>query len=242
MASKMSITFSEDEEEEIEIKQIKMIFIGDSAVGKTSIIQRFTQNRFDSEQKYKQTIGLDFFMKEVEITASLHASLQCWDIGGQTIGQKMIKSYLRGSHAIFFVYDVTDAKTFENLEKWMEFVKEVIKETGKVPYLALIGNKTDLGYQRVISIQQNQAFADQYGMRFFYVSARTGDNVHATILKVANDLCGVHTSSTDVEIQAAAPAVATIKRSPMKNRTNPEMVEAEIVHDKKAEKDDCIIF
>ena len=68
-------------------------------------------------------------------------SLQCWDIGGQTIGQKMIRSYLRGSNAVLFIYDVTSQESFDNLEKWKSFVDEVFPEE-KHPYMALIGNKS----------------------------------------------------------------------------------------------------
>ncbi|KAH7825210.1 Rab28a [Monocercomonoides exilis] len=252
----MQKQFDDDgDNDDLDVKQFKVIFLGDGAVGKTSIIMRFTKDHFDPEQRYKQTIGLDFFLKQLQITEKLQVSLQCWDIGGQTIGQKMIKNYLRGSNAILFVYDITNQSSFQNLENWMTFVKEVFPESEKQPYMALIGNKTDLGYQRKVSVEEHSAFADKYGIRFFYMSARTGDNVLPAMIKVASDLADVKKPYVEIEREAMAASVATIQRdheTTIDGKTSDDIIASSSQpskgnkesksKDKKSGKEKCIIL
>ncbi|KAH7815305.1 Rab28b [Monocercomonoides exilis] len=203
---------SDSEDEEIDIKQHKVIFLGDGAVGKTSLILRFVQNRFDPDHKYKQTIGLDFFMKQQQLNKTKQAVLQCWDIGGQTIGQKMIKSYLRGAHAILFVYDITNPSSFKNLKQWKIFVDEVFKASDSQPILALVGNKVDIEYQREVSEEKHNKFAKKHNMNRYFTSALTGQNVAPMMLRVACQLSGVKVTSTQLETDSSAPAVAAIHR------------------------------
>ena len=86
---------NEDSDDEPEQLQYKVILLGDGAVGKTSIAMRFTEDHF--AKAYKQTIGLDFFIKRLVLPGEVHVALQIWDIGGQTIGGKMIGNYIYGA-------------------------------------------------------------------------------------------------------------------------------------------------
>ncbi len=95
---------------------IQVILLGDGTVGKTSICHRFTNDTFQRE--YKQTIGLDFFLKRFELEGDVQVALQVWDIGGQSIGSKMLGNYIYGSHAIVFAYDCTNVQSFTNIEDW----------------------------------------------------------------------------------------------------------------------------
>merc|ERR1712093_229890 len=112
-----------DSDDEGEQMQFKVIVIGDGAVGKTSIVNRFCKDHFANS--YKQTIGLDFFMKRLELPGKVDVAMQVWDIGGQTIGGKMIGNYVYGSNAILLTYDITNAESFHNLHDWLNVVKKV---------------------------------------------------------------------------------------------------------------------
>lgn len=98
-----------------------MILLGNGAVGKTSIATRFAQNSFAAS--YKQTIGLDFFLKNITV-GGINVALQLWDIGGQTIGGKMIRNYIYGANVVVLCYDVTNADSFADLEDWYRLVKK----------------------------------------------------------------------------------------------------------------------
>ena len=112
----------QEEEDEPEYLQYKVVLIGDGTVGKTSICTRFCQDHYGKE--YKQTIGLDFFLKRIQFPGDVNILLQIWDIGGQTIGSKMIGTYLFGADAICLVYDISNHDSFLNLADWHGLVKK----------------------------------------------------------------------------------------------------------------------
>merc|ERR1711985_196361 len=123
-----------DSDDEGEQMQFKVIVIGDGAVGKTSIVNRFCKDHFANS--YKQTIGLDFFMKRVVLPGGVDVAMQVWDIGGQTIGGKMLGNYVYGSHAVLLAYDVTNAESFHNLADWLAVVNKEFSKPGVTkPYL-----------------------------------------------------------------------------------------------------------
>lgn len=104
--------------------------MGDGAVGKSSIINRLCCN--DYSRQYKQTLGLDLFKKRVDLPGGVRASLQIWDVGGQTIGSRMIDNYVYAAQAVLLVYDVTNANSFANLDEWLGVVQRVF---GKVNFI-----------------------------------------------------------------------------------------------------------
>jgi Ras-related protein Rab-28 len=114
--------------------------LGDGAVGKTSIATRFCQDHFS--KPYKQTIGLDLFLKRLQLPTGPRATLQVWDIGGQTIGGNMVGNYIYGAHAVLFCYDVTNYNSFQNLEDWLRLVKRTFKNAKtRLPAMWLCANK-----------------------------------------------------------------------------------------------------
>ena len=152
---------------------LQVIILGDGAVGKTSLLARFCADGF--QQSYKQTIGLDFYIKRVVLPGNVHVTLQLWDIGGlcstpvqaefasttgkaptskhltgQQLGGRMLANYIYGSHGVILVYDVTNMESFKNLEDWYELVKSSFKDKEKMPYVAMIGNKMDLNHLRCV--------------------------------------------------------------------------------------------
>ena len=118
--------------------QFKVVLLGDGAVGKTSIATRFSLDKF--KQSYKQTIGLDFFIKHFVLSENLQIAMQIWDIGGQSIGSKMIRNYILGAHAILLCYDITNYESFANLEDWHRVVRSTFA-TEPLPLVGLLANK-----------------------------------------------------------------------------------------------------
>mmetsp|Transcript_27040 Transcript_27040/g.46624 ORF Transcript_27040/g.46624 Transcript_27040/m.46624 type:complete len:227 (+) Transcript_27040:152-832(+) len=186
-----------DSEEEPEQLQYKVILLGDGAVGKTSIAMRFCKDYF--AKTYKQTIGLDFFIKHVVLPGDINVALQIWDIGGQTIGGKMINNYIFGAQAVLLVYDISNFQSFHNLGDWYSLVRRTF-DKDSLPYMALIGNKIDLNHIRTVKPDKHSAFADENDMYSYFMSAKTGDNVNTCLYRIAADLAGVALTKPELEI------------------------------------------
>eukprot|EP00386_Alphamonas_edax_P000744 GDKI01002332.1.p1 GENE.GDKI01002332.1~~GDKI01002332.1.p1 ORF type:complete len:240 (-),score=63.75 GDKI01002332.1:35-754(-) len=190
----------EDEEDEAEYAQFKVVILGNGAVGKTSLAVRFTHDEFG--KAYKQTIGLDFFVKRLVLPRDQQVCVQLWDIGGQSIGGKMISNYIHGAHAVVLCYDVTSLQSFNDLDDWLAIVKKTFtQEGGKMPYLALMCNKMDLVHMRQVKIDKHNAFVEENHCMSYFVSAKTGDQVAASFYKIAADLAGVTLTRPELEVQ-----------------------------------------
>lgn len=187
----------ESSDDEIEHLQYKVIVMGDGAVGKTSLINRYCQGGF--AQSYKQTIGVDFFSKKLVLPGDVHVTLQVWDIGGQQIGGKMLGKYIFGCHAVVFVYDTTNIESFKNVEDWSAFVKDEFASASKQPVKALVGNKIDLP-QRQVRTDKHNMLATEGHMLPFMVSAKSGERVNGMFQKIAAELAGVQLTKSEVEV------------------------------------------
>ncbi|MHA1359944.1 MAG: Rab family GTPase [Candidatus Helarchaeota archaeon] len=154
--------------------------LGDSAVGKTSIIIRHVDRRFD--ENYKPTIGFDIALKTMKIQEEgIDAELLIWDIAGQAIFERIREEYLQGTNGAMILFDLTRKETFDHVKDWLA---ELTKFAGKVPFV-LVGNKADLVDKRVVSEEQGRAMADETGaIEYIETSAKTGDNVEAAFEKI----------------------------------------------------------
>lgn len=204
---------ADDSEEEPEQLQYKVILLGDGATGKTSIAMRFTDDHF--AQQYKQTIGLDFFIKRLVLPGEVNVALQIWDIGGQTIGGKMIGNYIYGAQAVLLCYDITNYQSFQNLEDWYRLVQNTFRGD-PLPRVTLIGNKTDLNHLRTVKVEKHNQFADENEMFACFMSAKTGDNVSQCFYRVAADLAGVVLTKPELEV-ASKVVKAEIINHPQDN-------------------------
>jgi len=187
----------DDDDDEPEHLNFKVVLLGDGAVGKTSIVARFCDDGF--AKNYKQTIGVDFFIKRIALPPNTECALSIWDIGGQTIGSKMITKYIYGANAVLFCYDITAYQTFQNLEDWLLLVRRTFQNE-PLPYMALVGNKTDLSHLRTVKLDKHNKFAAENSMHPFFMSAKTGDNVNATMFRVAAHLSGVTLTKPELEM------------------------------------------
>ncbi|XP_046545205.1 ras-related protein Rab-28-like [Haliotis rubra] len=188
-----------DSEDESSDKQLKIVIMGDGASGKTSLATRYSQEQF--KKQYGQTVGLDFYLKRIVLPGNVHVALQVWDIGGQTLGGKMLENYIYGSHGALLVYDITSYASFENLEDWYNMVKKVYGKESRLPHMALVGNKSDLEHMRTVKLDKHQKFAQEHGMSSHFVSAKTGDTVNLCFQRVAAEILGIKLTKPEVEQQ-----------------------------------------
>ncbi|KAI9983026.1 hypothetical protein PInf_006943 [Phytophthora infestans] len=199
---------------------IKLVLLGNGSVGKSSLIARFVDDGF--ARVYKQTIGLDFFEKKLQLPRDQRIVLQVWDIGGQTINSKMLSKYLFGVHVALLCYDVTDAQSFSDVEDWLRVANE---NGSKQMNLHLVGNKTDLVAHRVVSNEKHEAFIRQHKLLGgFLVSAQSGDNVLKTVYRIsaaAANICvsEFELSFCDKVVRAVIPDASNGKQGEQEART-----------------------
>ncbi|XP_016379508.1 ras-related protein Rab-28-like [Sinocyclocheilus rhinocerous] len=186
-----------DSEEEIQERQLKIVLLGDGASGKTSLAIRFAQEAFGKQ--YKQTIGLDFFLKRITLPGNLNVTLQVWDIGGQTIGGKMLDKYIYGAQGVLLVYDITNSQSFENLEDWLNMVRKANEESDTQLAISLIGNKIDLEHMRTVKMEKHQRFCQENGLISQFVSAKTGDSVFLCFQRLAAEILGIKLNKAEME-------------------------------------------
>ncbi|MHA1378032.1 MAG: Rab family GTPase [Candidatus Helarchaeota archaeon] len=160
--------------------QLKMVVVGDPAVGKTSIIRRFADDKF--EEDYKHTIGADFNVKVIEFPESKkNAVLTVWDIGGHERFEIIRRYYYEGSHAGLIVFSLTNEESFKSVTNWYNDLRTYLKD---IPMI-LIANKADLE-NPVISDDQIEAKIKELDIKkYFKTSAKTGDNVNQAFSALA---------------------------------------------------------
>lgn len=151
---------------------IKAILVGNSAVGKTCINLRYTDDKFSPS--FITTIGIDFKIKNVNVDGK-NIRLQIWDTAGQERFVAITKQYLRGGHVILLVYDITDRESFENVENWINTIYD--KADSDVCIL-LVGNKIDMEKKRVVMYEEGEKLAKKFKVPFFECSAKTGENIN----------------------------------------------------------------
>lgn len=180
-------------------KQFKIVILGDGAVGKTSICHRFINDEFGDN--YKPTIGLDFYVKRLMIPTpdgKINAALQIWDIGGNSVGSRMLRKYIYGANAVFLCYDITNVQTFLNLRGWHSVVKKTFGESAP-PQMVLVGNKVDQMHMRTVTAEEHYKYCEEIGATGYFISARTGENLHPTFYRATGQLCGVKLGKTQVQ-------------------------------------------
>uniref|UniRef100_UPI00358FB5A8 ras-related protein Rab-35-like isoform X2 n=1 Tax=Myxine glutinosa TaxID=7769 RepID=UPI00358FB5A8 len=148
----------------------KLLIIGDSGVGKSSLLLRFADNTFSGS--YITTIGVDFKIRTVEMDGE-RVKLQIWDTAGQERFRTITSTYYRGTHGVIVVYDVTSAESFVNVKRWLHEIGQNCDDVSRV----LVGNKNDEPGKKVVESADAQRFAEQMGIALFETSAKENVNV-----------------------------------------------------------------
>ena len=161
--------------------------VGDCDVGKTSLINRYVEDKF-SEEKLP-TIAIDFKVKIIHVNGS-HIKLSVWDYPHQELFHTIVESYYRGAKGILIVYDVTIMESFENVKKWLQNIRD--KASGKLE-IFLVANKCDLMDERVVNKEQGERLASDLGLRLFETSAKEGTNVEEAFIAITEDIMNKNT-------------------------------------------------
>lgn len=160
----------------------KILIIGNSSVGKSNILLRYTDNIFNDS--FLPTIGVDFKIKNITVN-SQKVKLNIWDTAGQERFKTITSTYYKGSHGIVLVYDITDKESFNNISNW---VIEVKRNAGTNIVMLLIGNKCDMESDRSVTVKEGQDLAKTLGVSFMETSAKTDVNIRETFNVLAKQV------------------------------------------------------
>ena len=157
---------------------IKIIILGDSKVGKTSFIIRFTKNKFD--ETYLATIGVDYKDRIINIENKLY-KLLFYDTAGEEKYKSIPKNYIKNMQGIILMYDITDKLSFESIINWISDVKEI---KGDNFPMILVGNKIDLNESREVTEEMGYELAEKIQIEFFETSNKDGTNIQEAGLEI----------------------------------------------------------
>ena len=175
-------------------KKCQLLIIGDSTVGKTSILSRFANGTFNSN--YLATVGLDNFTKD-ETIDDKNVRIKIWDTAGQERYKALTKGFFRNAEGIMIVYDVTNQESFENLKNWIQSIKDNMGNDflERIP-VVIIGNKIDSD-EREIKTEDAESFSKQQNYPYFETSAKTGENIDNTIRFLVKKVIDVNSDNKE---------------------------------------------
>jgi small GTP-binding protein len=150
---------------------IKIVLIGDSGVGKTNLLSRFTRDQFNPESK--STIGVEFATKTMEIDGK-NVKAQIWDTAGQERYRAITSAYYRGAIGAMLLYDITASLSFSSLSRWLQELRE---NADPNIVILLVGNKSDLAENRAVATDEGVGFSKSESLLFIETSARDASNV-----------------------------------------------------------------
>lgn len=180
----------------------KLLIIGNSSVGKTSFLFRYSDDTFTSS--FVSTVGIDFKVKTV-FQQKKRIKLQIWDTAGQERYRTITTAYYRGAMGFILMYDITNDDSFNSVQDWCTQVKTFSWDNAQV---VLVGNKFDLEAERVVSTERGRRLAGQLGLEFFESSAKENINVELVFERLVDLILERMSKSLDVN-QGLSPAPQT---------------------------------
>ncbi len=160
----------------------KIALIGDSGIGKSSILVRFTENNYKEDTT--STIGVDFKIVSVNLGDGTNAKMQIWDTCGSERFKSLTSSFIKSCPAFLLIFDISKYKSFKNLENWMNLVNE----NTNPKLLCLIGNKSDLEEQRQVTREEALGFARKHNLKYIETSAKINENIEDVFVYVSTTL------------------------------------------------------
>lgn len=160
----------------------KVVLIGDSGVGKSNLLSRFTRNEFNLESK--STIGVEFATKAIQVDTKV-VKAQIWDTAGQERYRAITSAYYRGAVGALLVYDISKKITFENVERWL---KELTDHAEPNIVIMLVGNKSDLRHKRAVPTEDAMAFAERNNLAFIETSALDATGVDEAFRQILTEI------------------------------------------------------
>ncbi|KAF9980849.1 Ras- protein Rab-11A [Modicella reniformis] len=160
----------------------KVVLIGDSGVGKSNLVSRFTRNEFNLESK--STIGVEFTTRSIQVDAKT-IKAQIWDTAGQERYRAITSAYYRGAVGALLVYDIAKHQTYENVGRWL---KELRDHADTNIVIMLVGNKSDLRHLRAVPTEEAKQFAAENGLSFIETSALDASNVELSFQRILTEI------------------------------------------------------
>ncbi|RXK36505.1 hypothetical protein M231_06226 [Tremella mesenterica] len=173
-----------DEESPI---SIKILLVGNSSVGKSSLLLRFTEDDFLADEDTIATIGVDFKVTRLEVDEKKY-KLAIWDTAGQERFRTLTASYYRGAQGVVLVYDMTSRKTFDELLRWD---RELDTYCGDSVVKLILGNKADKSLARQVTTEEGKAFAESLGALFMECSAKTNEGIEEAFRELVRKIASI---------------------------------------------------
>ena len=178
------------QDEPVEGGDVRLLLLGDSAVGKSSLLLRFCEDRFESN--FVITIGVDYKVRTLQLDGKL-LRLQVWDTAGQERFRTITPAYYRRAMGVLVIFDMTNRKSFENVEYWLRNLED--HGDPKVRRV-LVANKSDLAGRRKVSAEEAASLAQRHNMAYFEVSAKDNANVETVFQSIAKAVAETHKLET----------------------------------------------
>ncbi len=170
---------------------IKLLILGDSAVGKTNFLCKLTENKFN--QNYMASTAIDIKNTSIKINGK-NIKLQIWDTAGQEKYRALTRSFLIKAQGILALYDITNHTSFDNLQSWLTLIKEECYVD--IPVI-IVGNKMDLEEKRIVDKEEASEYAKKQNVEFIETSSKTGENVEKTLYMLTEKVLQKIENSSD---------------------------------------------
>jgi small GTP-binding protein len=189
--------FSPDQDEPDYL--LKLVLIGDSGVGKTSVLSRFIRNKFALD--CKTTVGVEFATKTLTIKNKL-VKLQVWDTAGQERYRAVTTSYYKGTYGAIIVYDISSSPSFASVPRWLSELRD---KADPACILILIGNKCDMEEHRSVAVTDGRLLAEKENMLFIETSAKDATNIVQAFTQLVASVVDHLETSQENGLDALAP-------------------------------------
>jgi len=163
--------------------QFKLVLLGESAVGKSSLVLRFVKDQFDDYRE--STIGAAFLTQTVQLDDSTTVKFEIWDTAGQERYKSLAPMYYRNANCAVVVYDITQSASLDKARTW---IRELQRQADPSIVILLCGNKSDLEARRQVSKEEAQKYAEEEGLMWGEASAKTGEGVNEIFTTIAKKL------------------------------------------------------
>ncbi|KAH6949816.1 ras family protein [Fusarium avenaceum] len=180
---------------------LKFVLIGDSGVGKSNLLSRFTRNEFNLDSK--STIGVEFATRSIQVDSKT-IKAQIWDTAGQERYRAITSAYYRGAVGALLVYDISKHQTYENVTRWL---KELRDHADANIVIMLVGNKSDLRHLRAVPTEEAKSFASENHLSFIETSALDASNVELAFQNILTEIYRIVSSKA---LDSGEGAQATI--------------------------------
>ena len=185
---------------------IKLLILGDSSVGKTNFLYKYTENKFN--EKYLASTAIDLQTKQIKINGK-KIKLQIWDTAGQEKYKSLTKNFLLKAQGILILYDIANKTTFDNLKVWLSLVQEEC--ITDIPII-IVGNKMDIEDQRVVDKEEANEFAKEQNIQYIETSSKTGENIERAINMIVEKVLQKLDSSSDFSFTLDSGTVKKVSK------------------------------